>query len=134
MLSDDPDPLLSLLRRACTTDSDDDGFLEQAETFEGHTLWPALARHLARCSTITDQALLTDLARNPDQVTDDEQLCWGLKYWVRGDVMLNNGSVRTLDDVRACEGLDALPFLEALPQDEDLSDAERLSQNQTRLH
>ncbi len=77
-------------------------------------LWPALARHIARRSTEDDRALLGDLARHPER--REPPLGWGLQYIVRGDVMLNDGTVLTLDDLAKETGVEAPPFLEPMPE------------------
>jgi hypothetical protein len=78
-------------------------------------LWPALARHLARRSTPEDRALLTDLARHPEK--SEPPLSWGLQFIVRGDVMLEDGSVVTLDELADEAGLPHLPYLEEMPDE-----------------
>jgi transcriptional regulator with XRE-family HTH domain len=78
-------------------------------------LWPALARHIARRATADDRALLEDLAQHPER--RDPPLSWGLKYWVRGDVLLNDGVEVTLNELCDELGLPRLPSVEAM-QDE----------------
>lgn len=80
----------------------------------GDPLWPALARHLGRMSTETDRALLEDRARNAQ--ADDPRLQWALRYFVRGDVIMSNGSVLTLDEVCQDLGAKTLPFLETFDE------------------
>lgn len=80
---------------------------------EGEPLWPALARHLARCSTEQDRALLTDLARHPEK--RQGPLSEGLKYYVRGDLVFNDGRELTLDALCDELKLSHLPHLEDLP-------------------
>jgi len=81
-------------------------------------LWPALARHLARRSTEADRALLTDLAAHPEQ--REPPLSWGLRYIVRGDVLLDDGSVVTLDELADEQGMEHLPYLEEMPPELDV--------------
>ena len=76
-------------------------------------LWPALARHIARRSTEADRDLLIDLAKHPEK--REPPLRWGLQYLVRGDVMLEDGSVIQLDDLSREHGLEPLPYLEDMP-------------------
>ena len=76
-------------------------------------LWPALARHLVRRSTPEDKALLEDLARHPEK--RDPPLSWGLQYIVRGDILLEDGSVVTVDELCEQYKLPRLPYLEDLP-------------------
>jgi hypothetical protein len=78
-------------------------------------LWPTLARHLARRSTPEDRALLADLARHPEK--REPPLSWGLQFIVRGDVMLADGSVVTLDDLADEAGVPHLPYLEDMPDE-----------------
>ena len=85
-------------------------------------LWPALARHIARQSTQADRDLLGDLARHPEK--REPPLRWGLQYLVRGDVMLEDGSVVQLDDLSRQHGLDPLPYLEDMPPELDWDDSE----------
>ena len=42
-------------------------------------------------------------------------LGWGLKYWVRGDVVFHDDSETTLDQLRGVIGLPALPYLVDVP-------------------
>lgn len=87
--------------------------LESPESL--HPLWPALARHIARLSTPEDKALLMDLAQHPEKC--EPPLSWGLQYVVRGDVLLENGSVITLDQLADEVGLPHLPYLEDMPEE-----------------
>lgn len=80
-----------------------------------HPLWPALARHVARLSTPEDRALLIDLAQHPEQC--EPPLSWGLQYIVRGDVLLEDGSVVTLDELADEAGLPHLPYLDEMPEE-----------------
>lgn len=78
-----------------------------------HPLWPALARHLARLSTQEDRDLLIDLAQNPQKAP--EPLSWGLRYIVRGDVVLNDGTIVTLDEITDRAGVPRMPYLDEMP-------------------
>jgi hypothetical protein len=85
---------------------------------KGDPLWPALARHLARCSTDKDRTLLIDLARHPEK--REEPLSSGLKYYVRGDLVFEDGSEMTLDALCDELGLPRLPYLEEMPPEIDV--------------
>lgn len=76
-------------------------------------LWPALARHLVRASTPEDRALLIDLAQHPEK--REPPLQWALQFIVRGDVMMDDGSILTLDEIYKDAGLEPLPYLEDMP-------------------
>jgi hypothetical protein len=76
----------------------------------GEPLWPALARYVARCSTQRDRALLIDLIRHPEK--RKPPLSWGLKYYVRGDLVLSDGREMTLDALCKQLGFKPLPYLE----------------------
>jgi hypothetical protein len=78
-------------------------------------LWPALARHLARCATAADRTLLIDLAQHPEKCAPP--LSWGLKYIVRGDILLNDGREISLDTLTDRLGLPRLPYLEEMPEE-----------------
>lgn len=114
-------PQLALLSAACqltdapqgTPTSELDRALEKHSP-SLHPLWPALARHLARRGDAADRQLLESLAREPEQV-DDGPLRWGLRFIVRGDVMLPDGSFATLDSLGRDLGRDPLPYLEDPP-------------------
>jgi 3',5'-cyclic AMP phosphodiesterase CpdA len=79
-------------------------------------LWPALARHLARNATSEDRSFLSDLAQHPEKCRE-ESLSWGLQFIVRGDVLLENDSIITLDELTDQAGLPRLPYLEDLPDE-----------------
>lgn len=119
----DNNPCLQLLQAACKAslrpDSDDySSSLKKslsAYPQSGDPLWPSLARHLARISTAEDRALLVDLAQHPEKRSG--ALSLGLKYYVRGDLVFEDGSEMTLDDL--CDQLKVprLPYLgEMLPE------------------
>lgn len=75
-------------------------------------LWPSLARHIARMSTPEDKALLEALAQGDEK--RPEPLSWGLQFNVRGDVLLDDGSVVTLDELADEAGVPRLPYLEEM--------------------
>jgi len=79
-------------------------------------LWPALARHLARHSTEEDRTLLTDLAQHPEHC-ESRLLSWEFQYIVRGDIMREDGSVVTLDNLSEETGAPRLPYLEEMPDE-----------------
>jgi len=99
------EPLLTLFRVACQAsfESGDTGRHQAAaaacDVFNGDPLWPALARHIARISTGDDRALLMELARHPER--REPPLSWGLQHYVRGDLVLDDDSVVTLDELCA---------------------------------
>ena len=117
-------PLLALFRVACRASFEPgDVSLRAAvagacDTFHGDVLWPALARHIARISTTEDRVPLEDLARHPEK--REPPLSWGLQYHVRGDLVFDDGSVVTLDDLCARAGLVPQPLLEAMPDELDI--------------
>lgn len=112
-----PSSELGLFRLACRASlhpEADASALEQAlADYSGDPLWPALARHLSRRSTADDRALLEDLARHPEK--REGVLSWCLRYYVRGDVMLQDGTVLTIDELCHQLGIDPPPLLEDLP-------------------
>jgi hypothetical protein len=117
-------PLLALFRAACQASFvPGDARLRAAviracDAFDGDPLWPALARHVARISTADDRALLEDLARHPEK--REPPLSWGLQHYVRGDLVFDDDSVVTLDELCAQAGLAPLPLLEAMPDELDI--------------
>jgi hypothetical protein len=119
--ADEKIPLISLLSQASRLSfhpEQDDSAFEQSLvqlTPTLDSLWPALARHLARRSTPEDCALLTDLAQHPEK--REPPLSWGLQFIVRGDVMLRDESVVTLDELADEAGLPHLPYLEDMPDE-----------------
>lgn len=88
-----------------------------------HPVWPALARHLVHRSDAADRELLESLARDPEQV-EDGPLRWGLRFIVRGDLMLHDGSFVALDALCDEMGLPHLPYLEDPPPTPDVSQAD----------
>lgn len=81
-------------------------------------LWPALGRHIARTSAPADRALLEDLARRPEQ--RQGPLAWGLQFIVRGDVLLYDGTVVTLDELADEASQPRLPYLDDMPPELEL--------------
>ncbi len=114
-----PSSELGLFRLACRASlrpEADASALEAALAgYSGDPLWPALARHLSRRSTADDRALLEDLARHPEK--REGVLSWCLRYYVRGDVMLQDGTVLTIDELCHQLGIDPPPLLEDLPDE-----------------
>lgn len=117
-------PLLVLFQAACRASFAPNNMkLRNAatyacDTFEGDSLWPALARHITRMTTTMDRALLEDLARHPQK--REPPLSWGLQHYVRGDLVLNDDAVITLDELCAQVGLAPLPLLEDVPDELDI--------------
>ncbi len=64
-------------------------------------------------STREDKTLLETLARTGGEGYP-EPLCWGLQFIVRGDVLLDDGSVVTLDELADEAGVPRLPYLEEM--------------------
>jgi hypothetical protein len=62
--------------------------------------------------------LLINLAQHPEK--RDEPLSLGLKYYVRGDLVFEDGSEMTLDALCDELGLPRLPYLEEMPPEIDL--------------
>jgi hypothetical protein len=77
---------------------------------DGDPLWPALARHLIREATAQDRAVLEEAVRSPDKWAPP--LNWGLRFIVRGDLLLEDGTEVQLDELSREAGLDPLPVLE----------------------
>ncbi|NNC14834.1 NACHT domain-containing protein [Corallococcus exiguus] len=113
------DPLHMLMRAACLASLElatHRPLLDEALSAyprDGEPLWPALARHLARCSTREDRKLLSDLTQHPEK--REEPLSSMLRYYVRGDLVLQDGSELTLDALCRELGLPLLPYLEEVP-------------------
>ncbi|PRP90760.1 3',5'-cyclic adenosine monophosphate phosphodiesterase CpdA [Enhygromyxa salina] len=115
----DDEPLVRLLSKACRLSlanaAPDDELHVLCASFDGDPLWPALARHLARASSAEDRRLLEELAAHPERREGVVGL--GLEYWVRGDVLLPDGSQRTLEQLG-----EALPLLDEVPLELDISE------------
>lgn len=95
---------------------------DAAARFRGDRIWPALARHVARVSTVEDRTVLENAAARPDQF--EGLVSWGLRYYVRGDIVMRNGTVLTMDEICDELTIPRLPLLEdMLPEIElDLND------------
>jgi predicted phosphodiesterase len=123
-----PDPLLHLFQTATRLSlhltTDPTAFQQALVALPPATdpLWPALARHLTRRASLDDQALLEDLARHPEK--RDPPLSWALQYYVRGDLILDDGREILLDNLCDELGLPRLPYLEDLPDELELDDLE----------
>ena len=117
--TDDPaDKLLGLACRSailpgCSKDHFDKCVREYPD--ENDRLWVSLARHICGCSMPEDQDVLNDAAKHPD--TRTSLLNWGLKYIVRGDLVLDDGQEIRLDDLADDLNLPRLPYLEDMPND-----------------
>lgn len=73
-------------------------------------LWPALAKHLVGQSSQKDRTLLGELAAHPEKRAGILQ--WGLRYYIRGDVLLASGETLLLDDITGILGIHPLPYLD----------------------
>jgi 3',5'-cyclic AMP phosphodiesterase CpdA len=87
--------------------------------YNGDRLWPALARHIARISTSKDRALLETAAARPER--REPPVSWALQYYVRGDVMMSDGTVLTMDEICDELGVPRLPLLEDMPSEIEIS-------------
>ena len=99
------------------------GQLEQELERHGdelHPLWMALARHVGRKSSSEDRALLAEFAEFPEKC--ESPLSSGLQFVVRGDIVLDDGSLLTMDQLTDDLNLSKLPYLEEMLEDlpEDL--------------
>ena len=119
--SEPKDPLLRLFHEACRLSlrphSDGAPFRRALAELAGgiDPLWPALARHVARLSTPEDRALLRDLATHPER--REKPLSWGLRYYVRGDLVLDDGTEVELDELCDEAGIERLPLLAPMPDE-----------------
>ncbi|MDI1435426.1 NACHT domain-containing protein [Polyangium sorediatum] len=119
--SEPKDPLMRLFHEACRLSLRPRAASEPfrralAETPEGiDPLWPALARHVARLSTPEDERLLCDLAEHPE--SRGKPLSWGLRYYVRGDLVLDDGTEVRLDELCDEAGIARLPWLTVMPDE-----------------
>jgi hypothetical protein len=121
-------PQIAVLTAACKLSfrptSDSETLDEVLRSASLDRLWAALAGHLSRRLTPEDRAFLVELAQHPEH--RDPPLSWGLQYIVRGDVMLEDGSVVTLDELADEAGLPHLPFLDEMPDELEIDwDAEK---------
>ena len=116
-----PTSELRLFQRACRVslghESHSKDLSDALERYQGNPLWPALARHIARMSTPEDRALLEDVAARPEQ--REAPVSWALRYYVRGDIMMRDGSVITMDEICDQLGVPRLPLLEDMPPEID---------------
>ena len=69
----------------------------------GQTLLPQIASN-------DDGALLEDLTRHPER--REGLMSWGLQYIVRGDILLNDGTTVTLDELANELKRPALPYVD----------------------
>ena len=114
------EPLTRLCAAACEISLQPEGdaaafdaALAAAKRRRVDPLWLALALHLARRSDDRDRRLLTERVASAHE--DDSPLGWGLRYIVRGDVLLDGGRVITLDELSDLHGLPRLPLLKEMP-------------------
>lgn len=90
-----------------------------------------LARHIARRSDDQDRGILKERVAMADE--EATPLGWGLRFIVRGDILLDGGRVMTLDELSDAHGLPRLPLLEEMPDelevdwDEDTAEKRRRS-------
>ncbi|TMQ07745.1 MAG: NACHT domain-containing protein [Deltaproteobacteria bacterium] len=111
--------LLGLFKLACQASFEpgsnflDESIQRSCAAFPGHPLWPALARHMARRSEPVERALLENLARHPENCAPP--LSWGLQYYVRGDLLFDDDSIVTLDELCDRCNVPPPPLLEDLP-------------------
>jgi len=89
--------------------------------YQGDPLWSALARHIARISGPEDSAVLEGAAARPEQY--EPPLSWALRYYVRGDIVMRDGTVITMDEICDELGVPRLPLLEAMPPEIDFGEA-----------
>lgn len=80
-----------------------------------HPLWMSLARHVGRQSSSEDRSLLAELAQFPEKC--ESPLSWGLQFVARGDIVLDDGSLLTLDELTDELSLPRLAYLEEMPED-----------------
>lgn len=93
--------------------------VEQAKRAGIDPFWLAFANHVAGRSTLEDRALLEDLAANPTKRSGS--LSWALQHTVRGDILLADDTVVTLDELCIEAGVPLYPLLEDMPSDEEMS-------------
>jgi hypothetical protein len=109
------DDRVALLASACRSfldvgAQDLDDRLDRARAMD--PLWPALARYLSGEPAEADPALLTrtaELAEHRDPI-----LSWGLRFYVRGDIVMDDGEL-TLDEICRAAGRPRLPLLDGHP-------------------
>jgi hypothetical protein len=117
---DGPMAAIELMKAACllsiNPESDPARFEKALADYpaDGEPLWPAFACYLTRRATDADHALMLDLAAHPEK--REGLLGWGLKYVVRGDIVLDDGTEVTLDALADETGLPHLPLLDPPPR------------------
>lgn len=74
------------------------------------SFWSALARYIAGRATDEDRVLLMDSAMNPEK--QPEPLCSMLRFVVRGDTPLGDGTILSLDEITHGLGIEPLPYLD----------------------
>jgi hypothetical protein len=84
--------------------------LREIEGRPEYHFWTSFARLLAKQPIDGDLESLTSAAKEPEKVP--APLMWGLKYIVRGDVLLDDGQVLTLDSLYDRANLDPPPYVE----------------------
>lgn len=119
------DPVLALLCAACRASlspsnrSARDDFEEIARnsrvaiTPDG-SLWLALARVVARRSTDSDRDILEHLARRSSPLLSSK-VRHALRYIVRGDVLLGDGTIVALEDLAPGALLDSIRWVDDYP-------------------
>lgn len=94
------------------------GALQEAEAQvkvnQLHPMWPAYARYSAGLAEPGDAEYLNDLAAHPEKC-GDEKLAMALQFFVRGDILMADGSILLLDDLFAEAGVEPLPLLDPAP-------------------
>jgi 3',5'-cyclic AMP phosphodiesterase CpdA len=119
--SEPASPLMRLFQAACRLSlrprSEAGPFRRALDELPAGTdpIWPALARHVARLSSPEDRDLLEDLAQHPERRAPP--LSWGLRYYVRGDLVLDDGGVVTLDELCDEAKMARLPYLQEMPDE-----------------
>jgi hypothetical protein len=76
-------------------------------------IWQALGQYLARRDVSADRELLEHAAREPESYP--EPLRFGLQFIVRDDIMRDDGSTITLDELSNEVGLEPLPMIDPMP-------------------
>lgn len=108
-------PAWPLIKHACLLPLDSSAapqFETALKTWptDNEPIWPALARLRARVDSDMDRQLLADAASHPERYP--APLCWGLQYYVRGDVLLNTGEELTLDEITRSLKIGPLPYVD----------------------
>ncbi|MED5369764.1 MAG: NACHT domain-containing protein [Myxococcota bacterium] len=97
---------VALMRAACRERLGLPNDLDQRlQQLQADPLWRSLALVLAQRASTADRALLLDLAQHPER--REPPLSWGLRWIVRGDILLLDGSALRLESL----GLE-LPLLD----------------------